>query len=194
MSDYQIQPLDQERWQDYRLEFHYIAHSYYDVEIMQSSGAFRVSFIKKPYDTPFEKMPDDTDKLFQSWWDDIKAWGIVENGQLIAVIETVVEGWSNRLRVTELWVDDDYRREGIGTALMDLAMQRARDEKRRVLMLETQSRNEAAIAFYLSYGFTLIGFDACAYQNNDLYRKEVRMEMGIFLDDDDKMSCVENTN
>ena len=177
-----IKPLDREKWQDYRLEFHYISHSYYDVEIKHTDGAFNVSFIKKPYDTPFEKMPDNTDKLFQPWWDDIKAWGIVENGRLIAIIETAAEEWSNRLRVTELWIDDEYRRRGVGTALMDIAMQRAKNEKRRALMLETQSRNEAAIAFYLAYGFTLIGFDACAYQNNDLSRREVRMELGIYLE------------
>lgn len=182
MSEYQILPLNRKDWQDYRLEFHYISNHFYDVEIDNSGQGFNVSFIKKPYDSPFEKTPDDTDKLFQPWWDEIKAWGIVENEQLVAVIETAVEDWSNRLRVTEIWVDDAYRRKGIGTALMDKAMKRAKDEKRRVIMLETQSRNEAAIAFYLAYGFTLIGFDACAYQNNDLQRKEVRMEMGILLD------------
>ena len=67
---------------------------------------------------------------------------------------------------------------------MNIAVKRAKDEKRRVIMLETQSRNEAAIAFYLAYGFTLIGFDACTYQNNDLQRREVRMEMGMFPDID----------
>ena len=184
----QIKPLEREKWQDYRLEFHYISHNYYDVEIDRADNGFHVSFVKKPFDTPFEKMPDSTDKLFKPWWDDIKAWGTVlpcqahqENERLVAVIETAVEEWSNRLRVTELWIDDANRRKGIGTALMDIALQRAKDEKRRALMLETQSRNEGAISFYLAYGFTLMGFDACAYQNNDLNRKEVRMEMGILL-------------
>ena len=178
----QIVPLDRGKWQDYRLEFHYVSYNYFDVEINRSENGFQVSFIKKPYETPFEFMPSDTDKLFQPHWNDVKAWGIEGNGRLLAAIETAVEEWSNRLRVTELWIDDAYRRRGIGTALMDIAMQRARDEKRRAIMLETQSRNEGAIAFYLAYGFTLIGFDACAYQNNDLIRKEVRMEMGILLD------------
>ena len=176
-----IEPLDGEKWQGYRLEFHYISHNYYDAEINRSDSGFHVSFIKKPYDTPFEHMPSDTDKLFQPWWDDIKAWGIEENGKLIAVIETAVEEWSNRLRVTELWIDDVHRRKGIGTALMDIAIKRAKDEKCRILMLETQSRNDGAIAFYLAYGFSLIGFDACAYGNDDLSRKEVRMELGIYL-------------
>ncbi len=182
MNKYQIILLEKDKWKDYRLEFHYISYNYYNIEIHHLNDGFHVSFVNKPFDVPYEKMPDDTDKLFQSWWDDIKAWGIVENKRLIAAIETAVEVWSNRLRVTELWIHDAYRRQGIGTALMDFAMRRAKNEKRRMLILETQSCNEAAIAFYLAYGFTLIGFDACAYQNNDLNRKEVRMEMGICLE------------
>jgi len=180
-----IIPLESGEWQGYVLPFHYVSHNYYDVEITRMGGDFQVSFIKKPYETPFEYMPDETDKLFQPWWDDIKAWGIIDGGRLVAVIETMAEEWSNRLRVTELWIDDAYRHQGIGTALMDIAMKRARDEKRRAVMLETQSRNENAIAFYLAYGFSLIGFDACAYRNNDLSRKEVRMEMGILLNYDE---------
>ena len=176
-----IVPLDRDIWQGYGLAFHYISQNYYDVEINRTDGRFDVSFVKKPFNAPFEHMPNDSDKLFAPWWDDIKAWGIEENGQLIAIIETAVEEWSNRLRVTELWIDDAYRRKGIGTALMDIAVQRAKNEKRRVIMLETQSRNEGAIEFYLNYGFTLIGFDACCYGNDDLNRKEVRMELGLFL-------------
>jgi ribosomal protein S18 acetylase RimI-like enzyme len=176
-----IIPLEREKWQGYEFPFNYISHNYYDVEINRADTGFHVSFVKKPFDTPYVNLPNDIDKLFKPWWDDIKAWGIVDDGRLVAAIETAVEEWSNRLRVTVLWIDDAYRRQGIGTALMDIAIQRARDEKRRVLMLETQSRNESAVDFYLAYGFSLIGFDACAYQNNDLDRKEVRMEMGMLL-------------
>ena len=177
-----IIPLDCEKWQGYKLPFHYVSHNYYDVEIIRAGDNFNVSFVTKPFDTPFVFNPEkDYDKLFQPHWEQVKAWGIVEDGRLIAALETAVEEWSNRLRVTELWIDDAYRRQGIGTALMDIAVNRAREEKRRAVMLETQSRNENAIAFYLTYGFTLIGFNACEYQNNDLERKEVRMEMGILL-------------
>jgi len=182
MTQDQILLLDREKWQGFRFDFQYTSHSYYDVEIKRMNDGFHVSFVKKPFAAPYINKPDETDRLFNPWWDDVKAWGIEENGSLIAAIETSVEAWSNRLRVTELWVDAACRRKGIATALMDTAVQRAKDEKRRVIMLETQSRNEGAIAFYLHYGFSLIGFDACAYGNDDLTRKEVRMEMGIFLE------------
>ena len=176
--------LEKEKWQGYEFPFNYTSQYYYDVVIDKHDAGFNVSFIKKPFDDIYINAPNDKDKLFQSWWDDVKAWGIVEDGRLIAAIETSVEVWSNRLRVTELWVDDNYRRKGIASALMDVALKRAKDEKRRVLMLETQSRNEGAISFYLSYGFTLIGFDSCAYRNNDIIRKEVRLELGMLLDYD----------
>jgi ribosomal protein S18 acetylase RimI-like enzyme len=176
-----IMPLEKEKWQGHLLEFRYTSHNYYDVEIARTNDGFQVSFVKKPFDTPFVMTRHDSDRLFQPWWDDVKAWGIVQEGKLIAAIETASENWNSRLRVTELWVHENHRRKGIAKALMDKAIQRAKDEKRRALVLETQSRNEGAIDFYLNYGFSLMGFDACAYQNNDLDRKEVRMEFGLLI-------------
>ncbi|MCL2285527.1 MAG: GNAT family N-acetyltransferase [Firmicutes bacterium] len=176
-----IIPLDRERWQGHVLEFRYTAHNYYDVEITQGPGGFNVSFVKKPFDTPY--VANSKDKLFQHWNEDIKAWGIVEGDKLVAVIETAIEEWCNRLWVTELWIDDAYHRMGIGTALMDIAVKRAKDENRRAVVLETQTCNEVAIDFYLAYGLSLTGFDACCYGNSDVQKKEVRIEFGLLLDE-----------
>lgn len=48
-------------------------------------------------------------------------------------------------------------------------------------VLETQSCNENAIAFYNKNGFNIIGFDLYAYTNENLDKHEVRIEMGIRL-------------
>ena len=48
----------------------------------------------------------------------------------------------------------------------------------RMLILETQSCNENAIAFYKKNGFEIVGFDLYAYSNADPERHEVRVEMG----------------
>ena len=47
-----------------------------------------------------------------------------------------------------------------------------------MMVLETQSCNENAIAFYKKHGFDIIGFDLYAYSNSDPERHEVRTEMG----------------
>ena len=45
-------------------------------------------------------------------------------------------------------------------------------------VLETQTCNENAIAFYKRNGFSIIGFDLYSYSNDDPERHEVRIEMG----------------
>lgn len=91
------------------------------------------------------------------------------------------EEWSNRLVVTELWVSEELRRKGVGKRLMDKAKEVAIRQKRRAVILETQSCNTNAIGFYLHQGFELIGFDTCCYTNEDIARREVRVNLGFFL-------------
>ena len=54
-------------------------------------------------------------------------------------------------------------------------------QKRRTIILETQSFNTNAIGFYLHQGFEIIGFDTCCYTNNDIGRKEARINLGFFF-------------
>ena len=105
---------------------------------------------------------------------------VADYTKLIAAMELCPESWSNRLRMTELWVHPDFQKQGLGGKLMDFAKDYMRKKKYRTLMLETQSCNVNAVDFYLHKGLTLIGFDACCYNNKDLERKEVRLEMGWF--------------
>lgn len=54
----------------------------------------------------------------------------------------------------------------------------AKESGARMVVLETQTCNENAIAFYRKMGFELIGFDLYAYSNSDPKRHEIRIEMG----------------
>ena len=122
---------------------------------------------------------------YQADWEKATAWGIVEERkgkrELRACIEICPEEWSNRLIITELWVHEEMRRQGVGHQLMAIAKEQAKREKRRAIILETQSCNVGAIAFYRKEGFVLIGFDSCCYSNQDMQRREVRLDMGYFL-------------
>ena len=62
--------------------------------------------------------------------------------------------------------------------LMEAIEREAAASGARMIVLETQSCNEAAIAFYRKKGFSVIGFDLYAYSNTDPERHEVRIEMG----------------
>lgn len=73
---------------------------------------------------------------------------------------------------------DALRGQGVGKRLMDKAKEVAVNQKRRAIILETQSCNTNAIGFYLHERFELIGFDTCCYTNNDIGRREVRINLG----------------
>lgn len=120
------------------------------------------------------------DKLYEDWWEDAEAFGIIEDNKLLAAIEICPESWTNRLIITELFIDEKLRGQGYGKKLLDIAKKITVEKNYRTLILETQSSNINAVDFYLHAGFTLIGFDSCCYTNTDLERKEIRFNMGWF--------------
>ena len=182
---FEICYLPKDQWKGTVLPIGYVTKTYYDVEVKRKEQGFLVDIQLRDFYEPLEICPetyDFPDSLYQDHWVDAKAYGIIHQEKLIAAIELCPESWSNRLRVTELWVDSAYQKQGLGGKLLDFAKQYVIDNKHRTLMLETQSCNVNAVDFYLHKGLTLIGFDACCYNNRDLERKEVRLEMGWFPD------------
>lgn len=184
----QIISLSKEEWEGTIIPIQYTTEEYFDVEIIKGAQGYRVDMSRKSFDAPVSHYPEEydfPDKLFQPHWERACAWGIVDTGggerKLLACIETCPEEWSNRLIVTELWVQQNLRRQGIGHRLMAIAKEQAVLEHRRAVILETQSCNMAAIQFYEQEGFQLIGFDSCCYSNRDRERREVRIDMGYFL-------------
>ena len=184
-----IVPLPREEWKGVPILLKYTTEEYFDLEIDESAGAFMAKMVKKKFDAPVTHTPEEygfPDRLYQDHWEKAEAYGIYteENGErrILACIEVCPEEWSNRLIVTELWVDDHLQRQGVGTALMNKAKEIAKTQGRRAIILETQSCNVRAIAFYRSQGFELLGFDKCCYTNKDIERHEIRFNFVYYMD------------
>ena len=187
-AEYEIVYLPKAQWEGVPIPMRYTTEEYYAVEVEAKADGYGVQIRKRRLEEPISHYPEEydfPDKLYQAHWEKADAWGIVDEAEgerrLLACIETCPKEWSNRLMVTELWVHEDMRRQGAAHALMAIAKEQARKEGRRAIILETQSCNAGAIAFYRKEGFELIGFDSCCYTNRDIERKEVRLDMGYFL-------------
>lgn len=186
VAQYEIVPLPRETWKGTPIPLVTRSDSYYDVSItpMDDKGC-TVSLVRKKAEQMIVHTPEEydfPDSLYQDHWEKAEAYGIVsEEGKLLACIEVCPEEWSNRLMVTELWVSDELQHQGIGKRLMDKAKEIAAQQQRRALILETQTCNTNAIGFYLHQGFELIGLDTCCYTNDDIGRREVRLNLGYFF-------------
>ncbi len=187
--EHEIIHLTKKQWQNRILYYRCTSKQYFDIDLecLKSRlgvNGFIIKIVKKESDSLVTdtKMEDGFfSMLYKEHLEDACAWGIVENGELIAMIETSPEKWNNRLRVTEIWVAEEWQKQGLGHALMEVAKEQARLERYRAILLVTQSCNVNAVDFCLHEGFALVGFNTCEYQNNDMESKKVRLEMGWFL-------------
>ena len=184
--NYDIVALPKEQWKGTTIPMVTRSDSYYDLELstLNNEGC-TISIIRKSAEREILHTPEEydfPDSLYQDHWENAEAYGVVSDaGEMMACIEVCPEEWSNRLMVTELWVCEELRGKGIGKMLMDKAKEVALRQKRRAIILETQSCNTNAIGFYLHQGFELIGFDTCCYTNDDIGRREVRINLGYFF-------------
>jgi ribosomal protein S18 acetylase RimI-like enzyme len=165
-----IQYLDKEKYQGLTYRNFYVTSEVYQC-IALSMG---FSFKRIVLDTPIQKGYES--ELYKEYGYDSKAYGYFNEDTLIGLIQFHPE-WNNRVRVFELYVEKEYRRKKIATKLMDFVKEYAMKEKKRGIILETQSCNVKAIDFYLNYGFVLGGIDTTSYSNNDIENHEVRLEM-----------------
>lgn len=119
------------------------------------------------------------DEFFGEWLEEPVAFGAFEGERLLGYVEGAPEGWNNRYRISNICIfEENARGKGLGTLLMQAIQRAAEAAGARMIVLETQTCNENAIAFYKRNGFSIIGFDLYSYSNDDPERHEVRIEMG----------------
>ena len=168
-----IKLLDKAAYVSRKFTARYQTAGYYDIR--PSGQGFQLAYV--PFDAPEERSFDDT--FYGEWLEDPIAYGAFEGKRLIGFVEGSMETWNNRFRISNICVFEDAARgSGVGTRLMDAIQQEAATRRARMIILETQTCNENAIAFYKKNGFDIIGFDLYSYSNTDPERHEVRIEMG----------------
>jgi len=87
----------------------------------------------------------------------------------------IIPWWNKFACIEELTVDIEFRERGVGRALMNHAIDWAREQKYPGITLETQTNNVPACSLYEKCGFVLSGFDFNAYKNDPDCRDEIAL-------------------
>lgn len=146
----EIKQLCKEEYQGKKFTASYITNGYYN--IYPNEKGFRIYYVK--FDSPVKKSFDDT--FFGDWLEKPIAFGAFENSQLEGYIEGSIESWNNRFRISNICIFNNSKRNvGMGTKLLNIISDVAKSLNARMIVLETQSCNENAIAFYQKNGFRL---------------------------------------
>lgn len=73
--------------------------------------------------------------------------------------------WNGYALIEDIAVAKDYRKKGVGTALLHKAIEWAKENKFCGLMLETQDINVSACHFYAKHQFIIGAVDTMLYSN-----------------------------
>lgn len=174
----QITPLNPQQYKKFTIDFKYTTTYYYDIEI-NPNEIFSITLVKKSFGKEVQK--GFTGKLYEDWLENPSAFSLTDDGQILGYLEVDRESWNNRLRITEILILDEFRGKGFGTVVINKAKEIAKEEGFREVILETQSCNSKAIDFYIKNGFRVNGIDLSCYTNNDVEKKEVRLEMAYMI-------------
>jgi ribosomal protein S18 acetylase RimI-like enzyme len=152
---------------------------YYDLSVQHGPGFWKIGLSRKTFGTLLEK--EYKGRLFEDHVEEPRVFAALLGERQVGWIELGYSKWNNRMRVWEFLVEEEFRRRGVGTLLMSYAVKIAKEKGARMLVLETQTNLAPAIDFYLAFGFEFIGLDTAAYSNEDIDKKEVRLELGLKL-------------
>jgi ribosomal protein S18 acetylase RimI-like enzyme len=154
-----------------KIDHNYISDHVWQIELENTSREikalmnFRQVRLPRPTKVEYPKSPK---ALLEDW--DSRSDILVARYQqkCVGYISLSLEKLPNTTWVTDLVVDEFFRRKGIGTALVLSALDWAYQFETSSLVLEMQPKNFPAIQFAIKLGFELNGFYNNYYANNDI--------------------------
>jgi len=100
----------------------------------------------------------------------------------VAMLLAQVEPAYGAIRVHDLRVDFDQRRQGLGTAMIYQVISHAREQGLRAVTCDSTTDNVPAARFLLKCGFDISGLDARRFTNHDLVKESVALHWYAALD------------
>ncbi|HZY44303.1 MAG TPA: GNAT family N-acetyltransferase, partial [Anaerolineae bacterium] len=107
-------------------------------------------FVSTDYNIPDTEIEELADRLRKN---DGLYLAVEDDGKLIAFLDMPREHWRHTALISNLYVDQKFRRQRVGAELINRALQYAQENSIRAIWLETQSNNYPACQFYRSRGF-----------------------------------------
>ena len=104
------------------------------------------------------------------------------DGINVGLLVAVQQPEFGTLRVLDLRIDFEHRRQGLGSAMIYQTIAEARDRQLRAVAAETRADNAPAARFLAKSGFDLSGLDARRHSNHDLVKESVTLFWYAALD------------
>jgi ribosomal protein S18 acetylase RimI-like enzyme len=97
------------------------------------------------------------------------------DGQLVGIALAQADPMHQTMKVLDLRIDYDSRRQGLGTVMIYQIIEQARQGNLRAVSAETRTNNFPANKFFQKLAFGLGGLDTARYSNHDLVKESATL-------------------
>jgi GNAT superfamily N-acetyltransferase len=106
----------------------YSTSHYYDVSVCRESESWRIELTRKALNKGLDK--NYHGRLFEDHIQEPRAFAVVMGNREVGWIELGYDRWNSRMRVWEFLVEEEFRKRGVGTLLMNHAVEIAKAKGR----------------------------------------------------------------
>ena len=126
------------------------------------------SFSECLYDNSYEKIYLDDEEQWEDYIGnpDKTVFFYYDSNECAGQIR-LKKNWNKYAFIEDIAVSKNYRKNGVGTKLIEKAIEWAKSKNLPGLMLETQDNNLSACRFYNKLGFQIGAVDTMLYANFD---------------------------
>jgi ribosomal protein S18 acetylase RimI-like enzyme len=151
------------------LDHAFVTDHVWQMKVHEADASVAVTFqtvrlprlMRVDYPRALEQLVDD--------WQQGEGFFVAEvDGQVRGYIDCLAQKWQELVWVANLAVDREFRRRGIGSALMRQAWQWTRDQGLKSLLAEATTKNYPALRFFEKQGFQFCGYNDHYYLNQDI--------------------------
>jgi ribosomal protein S18 acetylase RimI-like enzyme len=154
----------------YQLKMAYTTDYVWQMQTRESGRTIDVRFdtvrLPRPMRVDYPRSPDE---LMLHWQQD-GCFLVVRdaNDDVIGFLDGWPRPWQNLLWISNLVIDQAYRRQGYGSRLLKSARRWAMEQDLARLMLEIQTKNHPAISYAQKHGFQFCGYNERYNPNGEI--------------------------
>jgi len=152
-----------------RLDASYITQRVWQMTMQANAIDMQVSFhlVNLPRQMEINATLAD-DNLLQFWQRGDCLLSARKNNDIVGYLHMIPDIAISAGSIYRHVVAPDYRRQGIGTKLLDYALRWGQERHLRSLLVTLHTKNHPAIEFYRAQGFSFCGFSEQTYNNQQI--------------------------
>ena len=151
----------------------------YEVTRTEMDKGIEFKFILQELSKPYKKIWNEdeaTMNRYKQMIEDGISISVSTGNRIVGVLIAEKRDWNNSAYIEKLQIADEFKRNGIGSKLINEFAHMTAKIGYRIIHLETQNTNYPAIQFYKKNGFIITGMDMKLYDG-----EENKDEVAIYM-------------